>query len=194
MSEDYTSSGTDKQLNTNLPTIQLEWYCIPFLHNYTTGSYVPILPNTPSPQGQPQASNSSKKRLRGSDWSKAEEEFLVGYVAANGIRSWTNAAKHINYYFHNNQAVRIGRHCREKWHNYLNPELKKGEWTAQEDHLLLTLQLAHGKRWSKIAKHVSGRTENSVKNRWYSIMKKASRLYGIPIDQSEEIARILLSD
>ena len=67
------------------------------------------------------------------------------------------------------------KQCRERWYNHLNPFLRKGNWSPSEDLLLLEKQLEHGNRWSDIAKLLPGRNENSVKNRWKSITRKAQK-------------------
>ena len=54
----------------------------------------------------------------------------------------------------------------------MNPNVKKGNWTPEEDDIIFKCYVQYGSSWSKIAKHLEGRTENSVKNRFYSTVRK----------------------
>lgn len=67
---------------------------------------------------------------------------------------------------------RTGKQIRDRFLNILRPNLKKGEWTLQEDALLMGLSHKIGHKWSSIAKHMPGRSEAQVKNRFYSHIKK----------------------
>ena len=67
---------------------------------------------------------------------------------------------------------RIGKQCRERWHNHLDPNITKRKWTMQEDLLIVKLHLVHGNRWCDIAKKVKGRTDNAIKNRFNSNLSK----------------------
>jgi hypothetical protein len=44
---------------------------------------------------------------------------------------------------------------------------RKGGWTEQEDAILLEQHAKFYNKWAEIAKHLSGRNDNDVKNRWY---------------------------
>ena len=77
---------------------------------------------------------------------------------------------------HDGNAVRKGRHCRERWYNHVDPSLKKGKWTVEEDHFIIEQQSLLGNHWSEISKKMQGRTENSVKNRYKSLLRKKKGL------------------
>ncbi|TQD80527.1 hypothetical protein C1H46_033943 [Malus baccata] len=67
------------------------------------------------------------------------------------------------------------RQCRRRWYTYLNSDFKKGGWSPEEDMLLCEAQKIFGNRWTEIAKVVSGRTDNAVKNRFSTLCKKRAK-------------------
>jgi hypothetical protein len=66
---------------------------------------------------------------------------------------------------------RTPRQCRERWTNYLSPRVRSGPWTESEDQLLLERMNEFGSSWSTISTYFNGRSDNDVKNRWYSHLK-----------------------
>jgi hypothetical protein len=69
----------------------------------------------------------------------------------------------------------VAKKCRERWKNHLNPTLIKGNWSKEEDGLIIRLQKEIGNKWSEIASHLPARTEHSVKNRFYSLARANSK-------------------
>ena len=72
------------------------------------------------------------------------------------------------------KIYRCPKQCREHWNCYLNPNLKKGPWTKEEDLLLLSIIKKNKcqKKWAEMACHFQGRTENALKNRYTLIIEK----------------------
>ena len=66
---------------------------------------------------------------------------------------------------------RSTKQCRERWNNHLDPKIKRGNWSYEEDDFLLKEQARLGNKWSKIASMLEGRTENAVKIRWKSLTR-----------------------
>lgn len=97
-------------------------------------------------------------------WTTEEDQKLYEWVAKEGPTKWSQCSQVI--------VGRSGKQCRERWFNNLNPMVKKGNWTIEEDDLIFRLYMQYGSSWSKIAKHLKGRTENSIKNRFYSTIRK----------------------
>ena len=104
--------------------------------------------------------------LKGS-WTRQEDETIIQYVRTYGCKSWTKLAKML--------PGRIGKQCRERWMNHLNPNISRGPWTPEEDYQLMILHEQFGNSWAKIAASMPTRADNMIKNRWYSTISKKSK-------------------
>jgi len=102
-------------------------------------------------------------------WTAEEDNILRDKRALYG-RKWAKIAAHL--------PGRQGKQCRERFVNHLDPDLKKGEWTDDEEAILIALHEHHGNRWANIAKQLPGRSDNDVKNHWYSTIQRKFQQHG----------------
>ncbi|KAK2408345.1 transcription factor MYB88 [Trifolium repens] len=116
---------------------------------------------------QGKAESSKKKERRMVTWTQEEDEILREQIGINGTENWAIIASKFK--------DKTTRQCRRRWYTYLNSNFKKGGWTPEEDMLLCEAQKVFGNRWTEIAKVVSGRTDNAVKNRFSTLRKKREK-------------------
>jgi len=108
--------------------------------------------------------------IKGKGSWTAEEDAILREKRRQYGRKWAKIAAHL--------PGRQGKQCRERFVNHLDPELKKGEWTDDEEAILIAMHEHHGNRWANISKQLPGRSDNDVKNHWYSTIQRKFQQHG----------------
>jgi hypothetical protein len=138
------------------------------------------------PKKTKKSKRSKKIPVKKGQWSAQEDKLLEQWVKTNGPKNWEACGRFIQ--------GRKGKQCREHWNNCLNPELKKGNWGPEEDFLIMFFYEKCNGSWKKIIPLFDGRIENSIKNRFYSQLRKYATKNMEAKDRKKLIAKIKLNE
>ena len=133
-------------------------------------SQSPLLSPPPKAARGHSIARTSKKAPK-RPWTTEEDRIVSDHVMTVGRPAqWSKCAQKL--------PGRIGKNCRERWYNHLNPSIKRTPWTSVEDDIIIRAQAQLGNQWSQIAKQLPGRSDLSCKNHWNSTMQRRIQRFG----------------
>lgn len=144
-----------------------------FVDNYSESN-----PDNEDPNSQ--GNLNSKRKF----FTKHEDHLLTIAAIKYHQESWNSIAQCV--------PGRTPKQCRDRWVNYLQPTLKFDPWSENEDQLLVSLVNMHGTHWTKMKNHFPNRSSNSLKNRWYWLIKNQIQI--IPVDNKSATSFTSLSN
>ncbi|EHA8590580.1 myb-related protein Zm1 [Cocos nucifera] len=115
--------------------------------------------------GRGRAPCCEKVGLNKGSWTPEEDMRLMAYIQKYGHGNWRALPKRAG-------LLRCGKSCRLRWMNYLRPDIKRGNFSKEEEETIIKLHGLLGNKWSKIASCLPGRTDNEIKNVWNTHLKK----------------------
>ncbi|KAI8066820.1 hypothetical protein BC940DRAFT_257414 [Gongronella butleri] len=157
-----STSGTSKSSNTSsINTTAAEKAS----SSSTTSKPAPLNPTTSvlQPDDLEPPSKKTKHRRRFGErapWTAKEDKLLRAAVEEYGDKTekWSRIAECV--------PGRTNKNCRKRWFHSLDPKLRKGAWTPEEDEILCEAVKKFHSKWSKIADLLEGRTDDQCAKRW----------------------------
>lgn len=98
------------------------------------------------------------------NFSSDEDEKIKSLISEYGEKNWETIAGFL--------PGRTPRSVKERWNTYLRPNVNRNPFTHEEDLLLIQKYEELGPKWVEISRFFVGRTDNSLKNRWYNHLIK----------------------
>ncbi|XAR67521.1 hypothetical protein NMG60_11002301 [Bertholletia excelsa] len=122
-----------------------------------------------------------KNGLKKGPWTAEEDQKLIECMQKHGQGRWRAVPQEAG-------LKRCGKSCRLRWTNYLRPDIKRGRFSFEEEETIIQLHRILGNKWSAIAAHLPGRTDNEIKNYWNTRIRKRFLRMGIdPVTHSPRL-------
>lgn len=112
--------------------------------------------------------NMGERERRLGNFTLEEDRLIAGMIATRKHKSWTDVAKELK--------GKSACQCRDRWENFLSPAKSIAPWSREEDDILIDLVGKFGTAWAQMTKLLPGRSENCIKNRWFSLLRRKSKM------------------
>lgn len=123
--------------------------------------------------------------VKGGVWKNSEDEILKAAVMKYGKNHWARVASLM--------SRKTAKQCKARWYEWLDPRIKKTEWTREEDEKLLHLAKLMPSQWRTIAPAI-GRTATQCIERYERLLDMAATEEGVNEDSLESLRKLRPGD